>query len=124
MWHLDRRRGVGRSERVALAVLARAAKVLTIVRVDLDLLADVDEDGHVDRSARLQFGLLLNAAARRVALDTRLRLRHLDDDGLGHLQAYGLQPGCIGLLLGCIGLQPGCIGLQPRCMGSQSGCIG
>src|SRR5437764_11978984 len=63
-----------------------ALEVLTGPRVDLDLVATLDEERHVDANSRLE-GRGLRCAGRGIALEPEIGVGDREDHGRGHLDA-------------------------------------
>src|SRR5438132_6894779 len=77
------------SESVATARTLRARDVALLFRVDLEAVAHVHEERHLDDGARLERRGLRHVR-HRVALHTRLGVRHGQLDRGGQLHAGGL----------------------------------
>src|SRR5947209_8717657 len=65
-----------------------ALEIITRPRVDLDLVAALDEQRHVHAKARLD-GRRLRRARRRIALEAEVRVRHRQDDRCRKVDADG-----------------------------------
>src|SRR4051794_3684276 len=84
------RRGMGQDITLSAETSRLGAlDVALFARIELDLVADVDEERHLDHRARFERRGLRHVGDR-VALDARLRVGHLEHDRSGEIDAGGI----------------------------------